>query len=61
MNYIPPARIFKILQEQQELTGKSLQTIITMVLEDYYNNSSNSKSIRSQEYETKTKVPSNSD
>lgn len=61
MKYIPPARIFKILQEQQELTGKSLQTIITMVLEDYYNNSSNSKSIRSQEYETKTKVPSNSD
>lgn len=61
MKYIPPARIFKILQEQQELTGKSLQTIITMVLEDYYNNSSNSKSIRSQEYETKTKVPSNPD
>lgn len=61
MKYIPPARIFKILQEQQELTGKSLQTIITMVLEDYYNNSSNSKSIRSQEYETKTKVPNNPD
>lgn len=61
MKYIPPARIFKILQEQQELTGKSLQTIITMVLEDYYNNSSNSKSIRSQEHETKTKVPSNPD
>lgn len=61
MKYIPPARIFKILQEQQELTGKSLQTIITLVLEDYYNNSSNSKSIRSQEYETKAKVPSNSD
>ena len=57
MKYVPPARIYKLLQDEQGQTGKSLQTLITLALEDYYKISSNSKTIRSQEYEeTNTKI-----
>lgn len=48
MKYIPPARLFTKLQEDHLDTGKSMQTLITQILDSYYfNNSSHSKQSRS--------------
>lgn len=50
MKYIPPARLFNKLQEEHITTGKSMQTIITQILDSYYfdnSSSSHTKQIRS--------------
>lgn len=38
MKYIPPARLFNKLQDEHIATGKSMQTIITQILDSYYFN-----------------------
>ena len=61
MKYIPPARIYKCLQEDQQEQDKSMQTLITQILELYYNQRSNSKQLRGQQNETTPEIPSNAD
>lgn len=51
MKYIPPARLFNKLQDEHVTTGKSMQTIITQILDSYYfnTNSSHTKQSRSKD------------